>query len=334
MTSYNAYDTHFISKMLNNLDSGTLQKQHYLPGFSFSSEDENEETAARYLLADDDEEIQNYLKAKIAELQKENQKQLHMLLDLEKRARLRAEVLASNLQLAIQSRDDFLSIASHELKTPLTSLKLQLQMTKRRIDPTMNFSSKETFNADKLLNFFNTSDRQINRLTELIDDLLDVSKIRAGKIEYRYEKVNVLSLVNEVVERFADQLENARCQIELKISPEIVAIWDRIRMEQVLTNLLSNAVKYAPEKPIHISVIQINNRISLIVKDHGPGISNCQKQKIFERFERATSSRNISGLGLGLFIVSEIVKSHDGNVRVESEEGHGASFIVDIPVKH
>lgn len=244
-------------------------------------------------------------------------------------ARRKVEKLADDLQKAVYARDEFLSIASHELKTPITSLKLQLHMTRRRLGP----GHPQAPASDKLLPMIDASTRQLDRLTRLIEDLLDVSRIRAGKLGFSFEEVRVEELLREVVERFAEQLEQARCQLELRVEPGLTAVWDRSRMEQVLVNLLSNAIKYAPGSPIHISASAEGPLARLMVRDFGPGIPKDHQARIFERFERATVTRNISGLGLGLFIAREIVEGHQGTIHVESETGQGASFVVCLPLR-
>jgi len=231
-------------------------------------------------------------------------------------------------QNAIRARDEFLSIASHELKTPLTSLKLQLQMALRGVDPEKNLVPSPEKLA-KVLKIFN---EQVNRLTNLIEDLLDVSRISAGKLILRRETLNLGQLANEVVEQFSAIATEAHCSVELKINNEVSGVWDRTRIEQTIVNLLSNAIKYAPNSPITIDVASDDANATIIVQDLGPGIPKDQHTKIFDRFERVTTSKNINGLGLGLYIVSEIVHSHSGSIRVESEAGQGAKFIVTLPL--
>jgi signal transduction histidine kinase len=170
-------------------------------------------------------------------------------------------------------------------------------------------------------------------LTRLTEDLLDVTRIRAGKLSFTFEELSVEELLAEVTDRFSDQLEEAGCSLEVELTPGLRAVWDRSRVEQVLVNLISNAIKYAPGGPIRIRIGAEGDVVQLVVRDSGPGIHKDRQAKVFERFERATSARNISGLGLGLFIASEIVKGHQGSIRVESTEGQGAAFIVQLPLR-
>ena len=243
-------------------------------------------------------------------------------------ARQKVELLAHDLQDAVKVRDEFLSIASHELKTPITSLKLQLQMTQRRIRPEL----KQVLPPEKLASVVDLSLRQTQRLTDLVEDLLDVSRIQAGRLSFNFQQVDVVELLEEVLDRFDDQLEEANCPISLEITADLKAVWDRSRVEQIFVNLISNALKYAPSHPIRVSAFANGDRAIISVQDFGAGIPAERQQKIFERFERA-SSRNISGLGLGLYIVKQIVEGHKGHIRVESQTGFGTKFIVDLPLR-
>jgi PAS domain S-box-containing protein len=229
---------------------------------------------------------------------------------------------------ALKVRDDFLSIASHELRTPLTGLKLQLQLARRNVDPARGM----TLSADKAATAFDRALRQEKALEELVDDLLDISRIQTGKLLLEPKDVDVGKLVEEVVARFADQLAQAKSQLVLQLAPGLTARWDDRRVAQVLVNLLSNALKYAPGAPIQVSVTRDGERARLVVQDAGPGISKERQGAVFERFERAGASPNVGGLGLGLFIARRIVEAHRGTIRLESEPGQGARFIVELPL--
>jgi signal transduction histidine kinase len=272
----------------------------------------------------------------ISRLRQETQEQLADLLTREQNAhgreievRQKLERLAEDLQRAIDARDEFLSIASHELKTPITSLKLQLQQLRRRLDP----NTPQALEPGKLGKLLDSSSRQLDRLTRLIEDLLDVARIRAGKLSFSFEEFFADELFSEVLERFSDQLAEADCRTEVDVQPRLSVVWDRTRMEQVLVNLVANAIKYAPGVLIQIRLHAEGDQARLVVRDFGPGIPQERQAKIFERFERATSARNISGLGLGLFIASEIITAHQGTIRVESEAGKGAAFIIQLPLR-
>ncbi len=229
---------------------------------------------------------------------------------------------------AIAIRDEFLSIASHELKTPITSLKLLMQMTRRTVEP----DKGKLPTPEKLAKVFDIATSQINRLSALIEDLLDVSRIQSGKLVYNFEETELTTLVREMVERFCEQLKVANCDLSTDIVGPVYVRCDRFRFEQVILNLLSNAAKYGAGKPIEVGLKSDGHVAKFYVRDHGIGIAPQNVDAIFERFVRAVPSTNISGLGLGLYISREIVNAHNGKIRVESQEGSGSNFVVEIPV--
>jgi signal transduction histidine kinase len=239
-------------------------------------------------------------------------------------ARLYAEA-----QAAIGLRDEFLMIASHELKTPLTSLQLQIQMVERllRRNPSAPLTPARFETMLEVLN------RQSARLGELVDELLDVSRLHTGQLTLAREPVELSSLARELVERMAPQLAAAGCRTELRMDEPVVGHWDRSRLEQVLINLLSNAMKYGMHQPIHVGVRRQAASALIIVRDHGIGIAEEDQARIFNRFERAVSVQNFGGLGLGLYLVRRIVSSHGGSVRVESKPNAGATFVVELPLR-
>jgi len=239
--------------------------------------------------------------------------------------RKRIEQYASDLKSSVQSRDEFLSIASHELKTPMTSLKLQLQMVERRFEA----SEKQLAEWDRIANGINVSLKQIDRLNELVDTLLDVSTIQSGKMTFNFQQINVKILMDEVIERFSNTA-STKSSISLHVPENLIALWDRSRMDQVMVNLISNAIKYAPG-PIKVKIEQLPNHIQIIVSDSGPGLESDRLERIFDRFERLGISKNISGLGLGLFIVKQIIEGHNGTITVSSTVGKGTDFIVLLP---
>ncbi|WP_437313792.1 AAA family ATPase [Sorangium sp. So ce385] len=236
--------------------------------------------------------------------------------------------LFAEAQQAIERRDEFLLVASHELKTPLTSLKMQAHLIERLLRRYQR-SELAPERLDAALQVLN---RQIARLAHLVNELLDVTRLSAGRLTLARAPVDLAALVREVVERMSQQLADARCGVQLDLDEPVVGRWDPSRMEQVLINLLSNAMKYGAGGPIHVIVRGHSDRALLVVRDHGMGIAEADQARIFERFERAVSVRNFGGLGLGLYIVRWIVTAHGGTIRVESELGAGASFIVELPL--
>lgn len=253
---------------------------------------------------------------------------LKMAEELGRRAGIAIEnaMLYSQVQRAVRLRDEFLSIASHELKTPVTSLKLQIQMARRKIEPEKGLAPS----PEKLAKAFDISAKQVNRLSSLIDDLLDVSRIEAGKLSYSFEEVDLGKLVEEVVDRYRDELEIVGSPIELITQSRIMVRIDRFRIEQVVINLLTNAMKYGAGKAVFVSVRASGGKAFVDVKDHGIGIPESEQDRIFNRFERAISYSNISGLGLGLYISRQIVLGHQGALYVQSEIGKGSTFTVEL----
>lgn len=234
----------------------------------------------------------------------------------------RERVMLAASQEGIKVRDEFMSVASHELKTPLTHMKLQVQMAKRALlRPDSCFGPKE------MLRLINGSEHQIGRLIRLVGDMLDMSQLGLAKLEITPERVDVTALV----ERVAGSVEDSPSPVTVTGDADAVVSADPFRLEQVVLNLLSNTMKYGLGRPVHITVQRLNGTVRLAVRDQGMGIAKEHHQRIFNRFERAVSARNISGLGLGLFISNQIVAAHHGRMTVESELGKGATFVVELP---
>ena len=246
-----------------------------------------------------------------------------VVLDITHRKRME-----DDLRSAVRARDEFLSIASHELKTPITSLKLQLQMTQRAIDPATHKAPP----PEKLAKVLDISTRQVLRLESLIEDLLDVARIQPGKLSLHYEPVQLAALIREVSERAEPQLIESNTPLHLDIDENIIGRWDRSRIEQVVVNLVSNAIKYAPGKPIEIRTRLAGEIARLEIADHGEGIPPEKHGIIFERFERVASPQHVTGLGLGLFIVKQIVEAHAGSITLDSDMGRGCTFIIMLPL--
>lgn len=228
---------------------------------------------------------------------------------------------------AIQIRDEFLSIASHELRTPLTPLKLQLQNMSRQVRKGQIHVTEQ----DLVLKIVENSDKQVDRLINLIDDLLDVSRISAGRLTLHLENFNFGEMAEEVISHYSTQMKEAKSLLDVDIDKSISVHADKVRIEQVLINLLTNAVKYAPGKTVHVKVSHVGSMARLEVRDEGQGISTENQKRIFDRFERVRDKNNIGGLGLGLYICRQIVEAHSGFIKVDSTPGKGASFTVEIP---
>lgn len=231
-------------------------------------------------------------------------------------------------QKAVQARDEFLSIASHELKTPLTTLVLQTQLLNRLIEQE-RFAS---LSKDRQLELLRISTQHLDRFSKLIDSLLDVSRIGAGKISLKKEKINLNELIQEMAKHFQIELKEKGCTLNIVGDVEVFGYWDRLRLEQVVLNLISNAIKFGAGKPITVSTSSENGKAIIKVQDQGIGISKTDQDRIFERFERAVSLKSFGGLGLGLYIVKELVAAHGGTITVESAAGFGSTFSVVLPL--
>jgi PAS domain S-box-containing protein len=256
-------------------------------------------------------------------------KEAHNLLEKRVEERTNELRLAKDEALyAVRARDEFLSIASHELKTPLTSMKLQAQVRKRNIVK----GNMDAFATDKLTRMIHDDEKQINRLSRLVDDMLDISRLTTGKFTFEIEETNLNTLIYDILTRFAPQLEAAGTPVTVIASAQVVGLWDRYRIEQVISNLITNAMRYGARKPITINVSVNENRARLVVQDQGIGIEEKDQARIFQQYERAVSANAVSGLGLGLYIVKEIIESHEGTISVFSSLGQGASFIVELPL--
>jgi PAS domain S-box-containing protein len=228
--------------------------------------------------------------------------------------------------LAVQRRDEFLSVASHELRTPVTSLQLAIQALGRQQERSGMSTSTQT-------NMLRTAERQSKRLAQLVENLLDVSRIATGQLTMQLDYVDLAELARETATTsMAVDVEQTGCTIELDIGGPVVGLWDRVRLEQVITNLLSNAIKYGRCKPVELSVTSDGTVARLRVEDHGIGIPYDRQDLIFDRFERAVSARHYGGFGLGLYIVKQIVLALGGTITVESQPGVGAAFTVTLPL--
>ena len=235
-------------------------------------------------------------------------------------AGLLAEERARGAATAVRARDQFLSVASHELKTPLTALTLQLERLARRL--------RAGGNAQELLP---TLERQADRLTELVDTLLDVSRIASGQLALERGEGDLTAAVRQAVERYAPLAQRQGCVLGLEAEPAVTAVFDPARLEQVLANLIGNAVKFGAGRPITLTVARRDGQGVISVRDGGPGIAAADQNRIFDRFERAASERNYGGLGLGLWICRRIVEEMQGSISVDSRPGEGATFTVALP---
>lgn len=247
--------------------------------------------------------------------------------------------MVDELKDAVRSREEFLSIASHELKTPLTSLSLQLQMLRHRFQefwhqdlPGCAASAAGKMGPEKLGRSLEICERQTKKLGRLLEELLDLTRIRAGRMELKRERVDLAALTRDVVAEMEGG-SNHLPEIRVLTDTDVWGFWDRGRIERVVTNLVSNAVKYGDGKPVEITVRKgpRPDQVWLSVRDQGIGIPPNMRERIFKCFERAVQDRSIGGLGLGLYIARQIVEAHGGSIEVESAVGKGSTFVVQLP---
>lgn len=236
----------------------------------------------------------------------------------------KARAREANAQEAIRLRDEFLAVASHELKTPLTALQLQLQSLAARIDSL----------DQRLVTKIERATRSTDRLASLVEALLDVSRLTLGRIELKPEELVLQDVAREVIGRVSEAAAKAGCQVRLvdRTGGALAGQWDRARLEQMLLNLLGNALKYAAGCPVHVSLDRVADGAQITVQDSGPGISPEHAERIFGRFERAASIRHYGGLGLGLYLTRQLAEAHGGTISVQSSPGGGASFILRLPL--
>jgi len=234
--------------------------------------------------------------------------------------------LEMELREAVHTRDEFLAVASHELRTPIAALQLKVDSMLRSLQ-----KQSHEHQSRRLEKYVLATREHIAQLSEMVNSLLDTSRLADGQIVLDYEWIDLALLTQQVVQRFKDTALQARCDVQLKIQSVPKGMWDRQRVEQVLTNLLSNAVKYGAGKPVEVVLEQIEDQVKITVSDHGIGISRESQRLLFERFARMVSPPEHKGLGLGLWICREIVEAHHGHIAVQSELGVGATFKVELP---
>ena len=247
---------------------------------------------------------------------------------MHRRTAQQEEALGS-LQRTLKARDEFLSAASHELRTPITTLSLQTDGLLSLPGAVANGGRRAT--DDRMLRRLTAIRRQVVRLNQLVDQLLDVSRLIEGRLELRPEQVDLQALVIEAIDLMRESATQAGSPVLLRLRPEVVGLWDRVRIGQVITNLLSNAIKFGCGRPIEVELDADENLARVQVRDAGEGILPHEQERIFQRFERATSVQRHPGLGLGLWICKQIVDASHGRISVQSEPGHGSTFSVELP---
>jgi PAS domain S-box-containing protein len=234
-------------------------------------------------------------------------------------------LLYRDAQNAVAEREKFLSIASHELKTPLTTLQLQLQGAIRML------RRKDPGAVEKSTALVENAEKQGMKIGKLVNELLDITQITSGKLRIQPESVDLSELARSVADHFSPELTDKGIALEVRAPEPVRGRWDRFRLDQVLTNLISNAIKYGNSKPITISVDNAPKVARMVVKDQGAGMEPSFLKRIFNPFEQGEPTGQHGGLGLGLFITRQIVESHGGKIAVTSRQGEGSMFTIELP---
>ncbi|KQQ32702.1 histidine kinase [Duganella sp. Leaf126] len=233
----------------------------------------------------------------------------------------------AQLQRALAMRDEFMSMVSHEMRTPLNTLYLETQLRKMQLER----GNMAAFGAEQLQRMVARDDRQIQSIIRLIDDMLDVSRIRSGKLSLRPGWVEMSALLRRVVHDLTPQAATACCSISLDAGTPVSGWWDEFRIEQIVVNLLTNAMRYGAQQPVTVVLNVHDDQVLVEVRDQGPGIAPELQQKIFEPYERGVGNEVPSGLGLGLYISRELAEVHHGSLTVRSTPGAGAVFTLALP---
>jgi PAS domain S-box-containing protein len=229
------------------------------------------------------------------------------------------------LQQGIRARDDFISVAAHELRTPLTPLRLQAEQIVHDLET--GASVDRTVLLPKLVRL----DHGTQRLSSLVDELLEISAMSVGTLKLELADVDLVDVVGDVLHRVEDAAARASCPIVVRGDPSAVGRWDRLRLEQAIGNVVDNAIKYGVGHPIEVTVTATPDQARCSVRDHGPGIAEAEQARVFERFERVSPLRHYGGFGVGLWVARRVVEAQGGTVSVWSRPGEGAEFTIELP---
>jgi signal transduction histidine kinase len=231
------------------------------------------------------------------------------------------------LQRSLRMRDDFMSLVAHELRTPLNTLFLETQMRSLQLKR----GNLPAFNPEQVGNMIQRDERQIKAMIRLIDDMLDVSRMKSGTLSIRPGKVELMGLLERVVNDLSLQAAAAGSTLQLSSHGPVEGYWDEFRIEQVIVNLLTNALRYGGGGTVEVSVQEIGCHVRIDVRDQGKGIAPDFIDRIFEPYERGARSGEPKGLGLGLYISRQLATSHGGELTVQSTPGEGATFSLLLP---
>ena len=265
----------------------------------------------------------NETRRQVQALEKSRQEQEMLVQEL--------QATQAELQNAVRMRDDFMSMVAHELRTPLNTLFLEAQLRKMQLDR----GNTAFFDTAYLQKMVARDKLQVQNMVRLIDDMLDVTRLRNNRLSIRPSEVNLPALLERVVANLANQAASAGCNITLHAEQNLIGFWDEFRIEQVVINLLTNALRYGEGKPVDVRMTPLDEGVRIDVRDQGRGISAGDQKRIFGQFERAVArdSDKTGGLGLGLYITHQLVLAHGGSIAVESQPGEGSVFTVRLPLQ-
>jgi signal transduction histidine kinase len=233
----------------------------------------------------------------------------------------------ARLEKTIQDNLDLVAIAGHELQSPLMILRLRLESRRKKLAT----GHYQNINTETLEQMFDVDNNLLERLASHVQELLSISKLKSGAFELKLEPFNICSLVREVVDKSLALAKKADVEFHVHAPVDIWGRWDKLRIEQVITNLLTNAIRYGDGKPVNIQVRVEDSKVMILFKDSGIGIAEENLEKIFTKYEQVGEVKT-HGLGLGLFIVKQIIDAHKGTVNVISQKGVGSTFRVVLPI--
>lgn len=261
---------------------------------------------------------------------RETQRQMAAL----ERSRREQEVLLRELgdtqlelQRSLNMRDEFMSLVAHELRTPLNTLFLETQMRTLHVKR----GNMAAFGQEQMSGMVKRDERQIKAMIRLIDDMLDVSRMRSGTLSIRPGQVELMELLERVVADLSLHAGATGSTVTLLPHAPVRGLWDEFRIEQVIVNLLTNALRYGNGRPVEVSIGDLDGAVRIDVRDQGRGIEPADRERIFEPFERGVATGELKGLGLGLYISRQLAASHGGTLTVDSEVGKGSTFTLVLP---
>lgn len=237
------------------------------------------------------------------------------------------EQRVAELTREVALHDEFLSTLGHELRNPLAPIFMQAQYLLDAVRQGETKALSSEWMGSQLEGFC----RRLHRFLEMLNRIMDLSRMSAGQLSLELEEVDLAELVRDVASSVERELHAARSELRLDLPARMTGVWDRMRLEQIFTNLLSNAIRYGASKPIEVTLGGDMQQIELSVKDHGIGIPEAEHERIFQRFERAGKTRSSGGFGIGLWTVRQSCLAMGGQVAVQSSPGVGSEFIVMLP---